>query len=141
MIKLARADDIDWINNKYKEVNFLPSNLSKEKVAIAEIQGERAGLGRLVQIDNENAELGGMYVFDEFRNQGVARAIVEFLLSQGKEFQFIYCLPFEQLKKFYESFGFIECDAQSVPEDIRNKYQWCNQTYADKVLLLRIANF
>jgi N-acetylglutamate synthase-like GNAT family acetyltransferase len=139
-IRLAQASDINWVNEKYKDINFAPSDISKELIAIAEIKGEKVGLGRLVNIDIKHAELGGMYVFDDFRNQGIARAIVDFLLSQGNKYKIIYCLPFEHLQTFYESFGFIVCSSTKfIPIPIKDKYKWCNQTYSHKVLLLQIS--
>jgi len=137
-IKLATIDDMDWINEQYRKIDFVPSDISKGLIAIAEINSEKAGLGRLVPIDEKNAELGGMYVFEKFRHQGIARSIVDFLLSPGKKYQTIYCLPFEHLKIFYESFGFSECNSNEfAPTEIINKHSWCNKTYSHKVLLLK----
>lgn len=138
-IKLAQPSDIHWINDTYQKIDFVPSDLSKERVAIAEIDGEPAGLGRLVEINSKHAELGGMFVFDQFRNLGIARAIVAYLLSQGKKYTVIYCLPFAHLQSFYESCGFSVCEnTESVPAEIMHKHAWCNQTYPHKVLLLEM---
>lgn len=138
-VQLAKHSDIDWINNKYKEIGFVPCNSSKDLITIATINGEQAGLGRLVHIDGQHTELGGIYVFETFRNQGAAHAIVSFLLSHETDYQIIYCLPFEHLIRFYESFGFKQCnDHDFIPEDIKNKHRWCNQTYPYQTLLLQL---
>jgi GNAT superfamily N-acetyltransferase len=135
-IREATQDDIDWINSKYKEVKFLPSELQKEIVAIAEVDGLKAGLGRLVKIDNENLELGGMLVFAEYRKLGLSKKIIEFLLdhAEGKR---IYCIPFVHLFNLYNSFGFTVCEAVSiVPRVITDKFEWCKKEYEHEVLLL-----
>jgi hypothetical protein len=69
-IRAASKTDIEWINHRYKEVDFVPSIFEKEVIAVAEFKGERAGLGRLVTLDEQNAELGGMYVFEPYRGKG-----------------------------------------------------------------------
>jgi predicted GNAT family N-acyltransferase len=135
-IRQARKEEIAWINARYSEVDFLPSDFDNEFIAVAEVDSKRAGLGRLVKIDGESFELGGMLVFDEFRGSGTARRIVEFLLdhSKGKR---VFCIPFEHLFEFYNSAGFVKCDDfYSVPEEVLKKFRWCQRTYEHGVFLL-----
>ena len=49
----------------------------------------------------------------------------------------IWCLPFEDLKGFYNDFGF-DNPKTSFPKEISEKHLWCNTNggYAKKVLLL-----
>ena len=49
-VRKATLDEIEWINSSYDRVGFMHSDLSKEIVVIAEIDGQRAGLGRLVEV-------------------------------------------------------------------------------------------
>jgi len=136
-IRLASVSDIEWINSKYKEVDFVSSEFSNEIIVIAEVNDCPAGLGRLVTIDENTGELGGMYVFEKYRNQGIARAIVQRLLDEGAKYKVVYCLPFDHLKSFYQSFGFKPFSgAEFLPEKIKDKYDWCNQHYLSRVLLL-----
>ena len=58
-IRAACPDEAEWVNARYAEVRFMPSDLGREVVLIAESDGEKAGLGRLVPVD-EAFELGGM---------------------------------------------------------------------------------
>lgn len=136
-IRKALEVEIEWINEKYNEVQFSHSIFQNELIAIAEINGEKAGLGRLVTIDHENLELGGMYVFDSFRGHGIAARLVDFLLTQAKSHYHIYCIPFTKLTGFYRRFGFTPLlPTDKAPEHILNKYQWCEQSYDEKVELL-----
>ena len=126
-VRQASPEEIDWINERYDEVGFIHSDLARECVAIAEVDGVRAGIGRLVRVDPATAELGGMFVLTEFRGQGVADVIVRFLMNQSGIYSTIYCLPFPHLSDFYQRFGFVPChEPSSVPEEVRSKHAWCN---------------
>ncbi len=136
-IRAAQKKDIEWINQCYTDVDFVPSIFEKEIIGIAEYEGERAGIGRLVTIDNHNAELGGMYVFESFRGKGVARELVKFLLKYAHLFQTVYCIPFEHLSSFYMEFGFAVCaNLEKAPSEVVTKYQWCKSHYPQATLLL-----
>jgi len=133
-LRVATPSDARWINERYAEVRFLPSDLAKEVVVIAEIDGERAGLGRLVDVDETSCELGGMVVFEAFRGRGVARAIIDELLrhARGRD---VYCIPFAELESLYASAGFARTD--DAPREVREKFEWCQRTYEKPVLLMR----
>ncbi|SDF16548.1 hypothetical protein [Cellulophaga baltica] len=62
-IKSAKKDELSWINSKYNEVNFAASTFENEYIVIASVDNEKAGIGRLVRINNGHIELGGIYVF------------------------------------------------------------------------------
>jgi|SRR6185295_1951737 len=138
-VRRVRQDEIEWVNKKYDEVGFPHSSFSDEFIAIAELDNEKAGIGRLIPIDDKNAEMGGMYVFENYRNKGIASKIIEFLLQNSNKFERIYCLPFENLEEYYGKFGFkitpVE-DYKNVPKKILEKLEWCNRSFDKKVLLL-----
>lgn len=136
-VRNAKREEIKWINKCYDEVKFLHSNFDKEVIAIAEMDDCRAGIGRLVTIDSDHVELGGMYVFEPFRNQGVASAIVHFLLKNTPQKKVIYCIPFEHLVPFYKRYGFVLCaDFKQVPKELLDKYLWCKEKYCHSTSLL-----
>ena len=137
IIRAAAKTDLEWVNQKYKEVDFVPSTFEKEIIGIAEDEGQRAGIGRLVTIDECHAELGGMYVFESFRGKGIAKELVKFLLKQAHPFQTVYCVPFEHLSSFYMGFGFVSCtNLEKVPHEVVTKYQWCKSHYSQPTSLL-----
>lgn len=136
-VRKACRSELAFVNKCYDQVEFIHSSFDKEIIAIAEMRGQNAGLGRLVTIDSENLELGGIYVFDDFRGHGIARGIVDFLLNQRPKSKKVYCIPFEHLKPFYESFGFITCQTyEKVPKELLHKYQWCSEKYKTSTSLL-----
>lgn len=132
-LRVAGAEDARWINERYAEVRFLPSDLAHEIVVIAEISGEPAGLGRLVDIDEHSCELGGMLVFERFRGRGVARAVVQELLkhARGRD---VYCIPFAHLEAMYAEAGFAR--TKDAPRDVLEKFEWCKRTYEHPVVLM-----
>lgn len=139
MLQIRRADrsEIKWINDCYDEVEFMHSCYDKEVIAIAEVHCQKAGLGRLVTVVEDNFELGGIYVFEAFRGQGIARKIVEFLLAHTHASKKTYCIPFEHLVGFYEQCGFELCaNLEQVPKEVLEKYFWCKEKYSQPTALL-----
>lgn len=138
-LRTAEKSEIEWINRCYDDVQvqFVHSNYDKEIIAIAELGGQKAGLGRLVTVDEKHLELGGMYVFEPYRGKGVAKQIVQFLLERVKPFQTVYCIPFKHLIPFYKQSGFVQpSHFESVPRELLQKYQWCQDKYSNPTALL-----
>lgn len=135
-LRAARPDEAGWINERYVAVRFLPSDLSREIVIVAEIDGTPAGLGRLVPVDDSSCELGGMLVFEEFRGRGVARAIVDELLRHARG-RAVYCLPFADLTELYAAAGF--APTEDAPAAVLEKLAWCRRTYEQPVVLMRVT--
>ena len=144
-LKIAKKSDLNWVNQKYQEVDFPASNFETEFIAIAQYNNEKAGLGRVIKVDNNNAELGGMYVDTQFRGQGIASKIIKFLLKNNQNFARIYCLPFSNLENYYKKFGFklvVNTKNLKIPLKIREKLNWCNNNpnFEQKVLLMCLKN-
>jgi len=137
IIRDAEEREICWVNAKYDEIGFKHADYSEGIILIAEIDGKKAGLGRLLRVDSNSFELGGMYVFPSYRKAGIARVMVETLLDRAKRSPRIFCLPFAHLAQFYRGFGFYPApnDVQ-VPEAVASKLNWCNNTYPDMTLVL-----
>ncbi|WP_281558780.1 GNAT family N-acetyltransferase [Thalassomonas sp. RHCl1] len=137
---MAQKEDMAWVNNQYLSIGFKLSDFERELIAIAEVNGEKAGLGRLQLIEKGIAELGGMYVKDSFRGLGVAGRIVDYLVKNATDYQKIYCLPFAHLQAFYQKFGFApEQELTKVPRVVLEKHNWCNNSYEHKTLLFSLT--
>jgi GNAT superfamily N-acetyltransferase len=140
-LRLANADDAHWINERYASVHFQPSNLARDLMVVAELDGAPAGIGRLVPAGEHACELGGMLVFEEFRGRGIARAIIEELLrhTNGRA---VYCIPFAELEPIYAATGFVRITSDGeLPPYVREKLDWCAREIADRpVILMMIRN-
>jgi GNAT superfamily N-acetyltransferase len=135
LIRKATAGELSWVNERYAEIGFMASD-PRDLVVIAEVDGVRVGLGRLVPFEPGAAELGGIYVLPEFRGRHVASLIVSHLVGAGT-FERLYCIPFAPLVPFYQSFGFHPVEASPpVPEAIAEKVRWCQSKYSQPVSLL-----
>lgn len=138
-VRIALPSERPWANGRYGEVSFRPSGPG-DLIAVAEVDGRRAGLGRLVPVEEGIGELGGIYVLPDFRGQGLAREIVAFLVRESPYRQ-LFCIPFAHLEGFYRGFGFEPVGAGTpVPRELAAKVAWCAGEYPDPVaLLLRVA--
>jgi GNAT superfamily N-acetyltransferase len=139
VLRTARPEETGWVNEQYAKVGFIPSDLLRDTVVVAELDGERAGIGRLVDAGRNAYELGGMYVLDAFRGAGVARALVEELLrlAEGRD---VYCIPFADLDAFYGSAGFRRIEPDGVPPAIAEKLAWCEREIARPVILMKLSS-
>ncbi|HDX9587992.1 TPA: GNAT family N-acetyltransferase [Bacillus pseudomycoides] len=140
-IEKAKLDDLQWINFQYEKVDFVPSYLENEEIAIAYFNSQKAGLGRLIKIDENSFEMGGIYTLEDYRGKKIADSIVAFLINEARKLQIqnVYCIPFEHLKPFYSKHGFQEVvDLTAVPKQIIDKYNWCLEQYDIKTLLMKL---
>ena len=136
VIKKAENDDLVWVNATYKAIDFLPSTLKDEIVAIAFMDDVKVGLARIAVIDKNSCELGGVFVSPEFRRQNIAKKLVEFLLKHAQK-KIVYCIPYEHLSHFYERFGFRKINPDEVtPQKIKEKLEFCAETYREPTLLM-----
>ena len=128
-IHMATSNDLEWINNQYDSIGFVRSDLKRDKVAIITYNNAYAGVGRLVQIDEDTLEMGGIYILPQFRGLQLAGELVSFLVETAKNLQVsnVYCLPFEELENFYKKYGYTEVDTtkEVVHPIILEKYNWC----------------
>ncbi len=138
IISPLTPEDLRWINDIYLGIQFKLSNPTDFHVS-ATIDGKLAGIGRLVNVDGKNGELGGIYVLPEFRGKKVAEEIVRRLVSES-EFPVLWCIPFEPLEKFYRKFGFRNVINEMIPSAIQEKVDWCEGRYPDKAILLVKGN-
>lgn len=138
-LRRATAADANWINAAYEAIGFQRSDLDRELLVVAEVDGERAGIGRLVPAGEEACELGGMLVFDAFRGRGVARALIDELLHHAGG-RTVYCIPFADLEPVYAKAGFVTiAEDGALPEYVRRKLEWCRGAIERPVLLMRRA--
>lgn len=123
-LKTARHDEFAAVNAIYEEIQFAPSLPERDTVVIAKQGNNVVGLGRLIHFEGFD-ELGGMWVSESQRGQGIARRIVERLLDLSQA-QTIYCIPFPHLSHFYESFGFRK-SSERLPKEIEARLSYCQR--------------
>lgn len=127
---------MEQINSRYEEIDFKLSNFDNEYIVFAIHDGKFAGQGRLVRLNSDEGELGGIYVYPDFRKLGVAEKIVQHLIDHST-YKRLYCLPFEHLAHFYKTFGFTEAK-EEVNQEMKEKAEWCLTQYKTFVPILEI---
>ena len=85
----------------------------KRFVVAANDRDEMMGCGQLKPHGEEILELASLAVYPEYREQGVARAIVEHLLVNSPRPLYLMCES--SLGSFYEKFGFVEILYEEMP--------------------------
>lgn len=142
-IQIATKQDMPWVNEQYEKAGFVPSQYDLEHIAIVTYNDQHAGVGRLVILSEDEAEIGGIYILEEFRGLALAHQVVDYLVQEARDRQLrqVYCLPFEELLPFYEKFGFKPASnhPNSIHPAIAKKHQWCLDNYDKNVLLLALT--
>jgi GNAT superfamily N-acetyltransferase len=137
-LRLANAGDASWINERYASVHFQGSDLSRDLLVVAELDGVAAGIGRLVPAGKHACELGGILVFEEFRGRGIARAIIDELLRHANG-RAVYCIPFAELEPIYAAAGFVRTTPDdTLPRYIHEKLDWCAREIDRPVILMAL---
>ena len=92
--------------------------------------GALLGIGALRHLDDTHAEIKSMHTAAEARGRGVARVLVERLLSVARARGYARVSletgtddAFRPARRLYESFGFAECDP--FADYTRNTYSVC----------------
>jgi RimJ/RimL family protein N-acetyltransferase len=143
-VRRSRPSELAEINARYERIDFQPSKPDDVQL-VAEHGGAISGLGRLVRITEGLLELGGIWVAEHLRGDGVARAIVLALIAASQEpaqaapggrAPDLACIPFARLAMFYGSCGFATWDPDLAPPAIRKKLEFCERTYAEPVMLM-----
>lgn len=134
-VRRLAADERAWANERYAEIGFALSG-DDDLLVVAEVDGARVGLGRLVPLAPGAAELGGIYVLPEYRGRAIARRIVDHLVATSP-YPRLFCIPFTPLERFYRSCGFgTPRPDLEIPQAARAKVSWCEGRYPDPVCLL-----
>ncbi len=140
-LRAAREEDMLWVNEQYGDAGFVASDYGNEIIVIAEWSGEKAGVGRLVNMGQDTYEMGGIYVQERFRGKQAASAIVGLLVEEAerREISHVYCIPFAHLESFYSRFGYKRVEDESaVHPGVLKKFRWCRTEYPHETILMKL---
>ena len=137
LLRTATPADAGWIEEQYEKVHFIPSDLERDTIVLAEVDGERVGIGRLVPAGEGAYELGGMFVDNAYRGRGIAHAIVDELIRRAGD-RDVYCVPFADLETLYAAAGFRRIEAVDVPEKIQEKLDWGAREIDRAAILMKL---
>ncbi|MFZ5809193.1 MAG: GNAT family N-acetyltransferase [Chloroflexota bacterium] len=113
-LRPAQFTDADEIRALIKLVRINPIGLNWQRFWIAQAEnGGILGCGQLKSHFDGSLELASIAVLPKFRHQGIASAIIQQLLLEVSTPVYLTCR--KSLLPFYQRFGFISSDNESLP--------------------------
>jgi len=113
-IRPARESESGQIRDLIHLSGINPMGLDWKRFVVAvNAQDEMIGCGQLKPHGADILELASLAVYPEYRNQGVARTIIEHLLADSPRPLYLMCES--SLGVLYEKFGFREVAYEEMP--------------------------
>jgi N-acetylglutamate synthase-like GNAT family acetyltransferase len=113
-IRPARETDLPAIKELIYSNEINPMGIAWQRFIVATGPGGKViGCGQLKPHRKEILELASLAVSSEYRNQGIARAIIEHLLADSPRPLYLMCRS--RLEPLYEKFGFRAIAYEEMP--------------------------
>lgn len=113
-IRSAREEDLPRIRQLINKVRINPLGLDWSRFILAVTnEDELVGCGQIKPHKDGSQELASIAVDDAWRNQGIARCIIEQLIASHPGDLYLTCRS--RLGEFYEKFGFKSISEDEMP--------------------------
>ena len=113
-IRPALETESGLIKDLVYSTGINPMGLDWKRFVVAvNAQGQVLGIGQIKPHGGDVLELASIAVFPEYRGQGVARAIIEYLVKDGQRPLYLMCES--SLGPLYEKFGFRGLTYEEMP--------------------------
>jgi N-acetylglutamate synthase-like GNAT family acetyltransferase len=112
-LRPATKADFPVIKSLIKQARINPTKLDWRRFTVAVAGGEVIGCIQLKPIPKDLMELASLVIHPSHRHQGIARALIEHLLSDAPRPIYLTCRS--GLKGFYEKFDFQNLDVDDMP--------------------------
>ena len=117
-LRPATEDDFPLIKDLIHRVGINPMSLDWRRFVIAaDESGKMLGCGQLKPHGRHVIELASIAVEPTYQNQGIARVIIEHLISHGPRPLYLTCRS--RLGSFYEKWGFRSIEPDEMPPYFR----------------------
>lgn len=116
MFTLRSADqgDSHAIQSLVHEAGINPTGLDWQRFVVAiSPEGRVIGCGQIKPHSDGSHELASMAVAEDWRHQGIGRAIIEYLVDSHSGELYLMCRS--SLESLYEKFGFRVVQAEEMP--------------------------
>jgi N-acetylglutamate synthase-like GNAT family acetyltransferase len=112
-LRPAIESDSPHIRSLIHRVGINPMDLNWRHFTIAlSAEGDFIGCAQLKPHRDGSLELASLAVEEAYRNQGVARVLIEHLLARSPRPLYLMCRP--ELQQLYEKFGFRVITAEEM---------------------------
>lgn len=113
-LRPALEEEAGAIKHLIHSVGINPLDLDWRRFLVAvDAQGQILATGQVKPHGRDIHELASIAVIPEYRGQGLARAIIEYLLKENPRPLYLTCLS--RLEPFYEKFGFHALSYEEMP--------------------------
>lgn len=113
-LRPARETESRAIKDLIHSVGINPMGVDWERFVVAvNVQDDVIGIGQIKPHGKEVLELASIAVDPEYRGQGIARAIIEYLLKDSPRPLYLMCES--KNGALYEKFGFREIPYKEMP--------------------------
>jgi len=114
MIRPAEISDQQVIHKLIRQAHINPTGLAWERFLVAVDQhGKVIGCGQIKPHSDGSRELASIAVIPEYRQQGIASALIEQLLAKSTGELYLMCRS--SLGPFYARFGFQPVEGEDLP--------------------------
>ena len=139
-LRPATEDDFPLIKDLIHRVGINPMSLDWRRFVIAvDGSGKMLGCGQLKPHGKDVIELASIAVEPTYQHQGVARVIIEHLISHGPRPLYLTCRS--RLGSFYEKWGFRSIEPDEMPPYFRRLSRLVNVISSfmnEKMLVMRL---
>lgn len=113
-LRPARESEFRIIKDLIHLTGINPMGLDWKRFIVAvNDQDQILGIGQIKPHGNEVLELASVAVYPEYRSQGIARAIIEYLLKDSPRPLYLTCIS--TLEPLYQKFGFQTISYDEMP--------------------------
>jgi len=113
-LRPARESESRQIKDLIHSVGINPMGLDWRRFIVAVDARDRViGTGQLKPHGTDILELSSIAVIPEYRGKGIARAVIEYLLTDSPRPLYLTCLS--TLEPLYEKFGFVRLAHEEMP--------------------------
>jgi amino-acid N-acetyltransferase len=113
-LRPARETEAAAIKELIHKVGINPMDLDWRRfIVAADARDQILATGQVKAHRNDIHELASIAVVPEYRGQGLARAIIEYLLKDSPRPLYLTCIS--SLESFYDKFGFVSVPYEEMP--------------------------
>ena len=116
VVRLAGPEDLEWcvVEDGYVTEKVIRHKIINDEIIVAEIDNQLIGYIRLEYLWSTTPYIGLIFVFEDYRNEGVGRRMMEFLtkflVSRGHDFLLSSSQANEpEPQAWHRAMGFGEC--------------------------------
>lgn len=129
-IRKANNFDMAFIESAMERFELYYDHLKAEEFSVAELNDELLGFVRVLEF-NDVHELSALGVDENFRNKGIGKKLLNYLLEEYPTHEIYIATTME---KFFEKFGFTRVEA--APKVILEKYTKLKKTDKNPCMMI-----